>query len=68
MGIMIEVDDGSFENAVAKSLLENIEYFEKALQLNYPNIFVYGDPIKDKALIQDNIDAFKLVRSWYCAV
>lgn len=65
MGMMLEVDDEAFYKAMIADMKDAVSSFEQDLEAESPNIFFFGDDVKDKAMIRAHIDAFKLVISWY---
>lgn len=63
--IFLKVDDQSFDKAMCNELRSSRDYFKQNLEEECPNIFIYDDPVNDKALIQKYIEAFDLVIEWY---
>lgn len=65
MGVMIEMDDEAFFKAMVREMKDTVACFEEDLTKDFPNVFFFGDDVKDKAMIRAHIDALKLIINWY---
>lgn len=63
--IMVKVDDEWLNQVLVSELKDTLTCFEENLKEDFPNIFFFGDDVKDKAMIKVHIDALKLVIDWY---
>jgi hypothetical protein len=64
MSFTIDIDYEMADKIVYKSLKDSRDAFLKDLGSS-SNVFVYGDPEADDAVIQKHIDALNLLLEWY---
>lgn len=65
MSVMVEIDDEAFYKAMVCEMKDTIVCFEEDLASDSPNVFIFGDDVKDKAMIKAHIDALNLLIKWY---
>jgi hypothetical protein len=64
MSITVKLDYETIDHIIQAQLVETWEGLKSDLGSN-GNIFVWGDPEADDAMIQKHIDALELLLKWY---
>ena len=64
MQVSIEIDCEQISDLVFNELQDTLSYFEEDMEKDNPAVFSNNE-IYDKILIQNHIDAIKLLLEWY---